>query len=245
MATKLCQITALLTGKKDSTQRAITDVYHRLQKPPLFVGHTKRYVPKDEDGEKFPEDKQVVQFKVKDCLTEIRAAMTTLWDLTATQDNTNCVAKGDVVVDGRKVLEQVPVGQLLFLEKQLIDLQTELRHIPTLDQQEEWAYDANVGFYKSDMAWQHKTKKVPRNHVKAEATKEHPAQVEMYYEDVPIGKFETVKFSGAMPADEKTALLQRIGKLRDAVKMAREEANTVEVKDMKIGDRIFDFVFGK
>ncbi len=112
---KLCQITALLTGKKNQTQKAITEVYHRLQKPVLFQGLTKRYISKDEDGETFPDEKQNVQFKVVDCLQEVRAALTTLWDLTATQDVTNCTARADVVVDGRKILEQVPVTHLLFL----------------------------------------------------------------------------------------------------------------------------------
>ena len=45
-----------------------------------------------------------------------------------------------------------------------------------------------------------------------------------------------------MPADEKLALLTRINKLKDAVKMAREEANGVEVKELKIGAKIFDYL---
>jgi len=241
---KLCQITALLTGKKDETQKNITAVYHRFQKPALFAGLSKRYVPKDEEGERFPDEKQVVQFRAKDCLEEIRGAMTNLLDLAATQDGTNCIAITDVVVDGQKVLERVPVTHLLFLEKQLADIRTELRTIPTLDLQDVWTYDPNVGYYKSDMAWNNKTKKVPRNHVKAEATKEHPAQVEMYYEDVVVGKWETIKFSGAMPADEKEKLLDRVNKLRDAVKLAREEANSIEAVDSKVGEKIFNFLFG-
>jgi hypothetical protein len=170
--------------------------------------------------------------------------MTNLLDLAATQDGTNCIAITDVVVDGQKVLERVPLTHLLFLEKQLADIRTELRTIPTLDLQDVWTYDPNVGYYKSDMVWNNKTKKVPRNHVKAEATKEHPAQVEMYYEDVVVGKWETIKFSGAMPADEKEKLLERVNKLRDAVKLAREEANSIEAVDSKVGEKIFNFLFG-
>ena len=48
-----------------------------------------------------------------------------------------------------------------------------------------------------------RTKKVPRNHVKAEATEKHPAQVEVYYEDVAVGYWTTVKFSGALPAQPR------------------------------------------
>jgi hypothetical protein len=35
--------------------------------------------------------------------------------------------------------------------------------------------------------------------VKAEATEKHPAQVEVYHEDVVVGQWKTVKFSGALP----------------------------------------------
>lgn len=243
--TKLCQITALLTGKKNQTQKAITEVYHRLQKPALFQGLIKRYISKDEDGETYPDERQNVQFKVNDCLQEVRTALSALWDLTATQDVTNCVAKADVVVDGRRVLEQVPVTNLLFLEKQLTDLHTLLTTVPTLDPQEIWAYDGNAGSHVSEKVYTNKTKKTPRNHVKAEATKEHPAQVEMYYEDVIVGKWETLKFSAAWSADAKNAVLARLVKLQDAVKLAREEANAIEAKDLKIGEKIFDFILDR
>ncbi len=39
-----------------------------------------------------------------------------------------------------------------------------------------------------------------RVQVKAEATDKHPAQAELYCEDMPIGYWTTVKFSGALPA---------------------------------------------
>lgn len=68
-----------------------------------------------------------------------------------------------------------------------------------------------------------RTKKVPRNHVKAEATDKHPAQVDVYYEDVPVGYWTTVKFSGALPARRVNELLDRVEKLQQAVKFAREE----------------------
>ena len=89
-----------------------------------------------------------------------------------------------------------------------------------------------------------RTKKVPRNHVKAEATEKHPAQVEVYYEDVPIGYWTTVKFSGALPARRVNELLERVEKLQQAVKFAREEANGTEVTDQRVGDAVFGYLFG-
>lgn len=242
--TKLCQITALISSNKTLAERVKTDVYHRLQKPALFTGLRKRYTPNTEDGETFPDETQKVQFKVKGCLDEFRAAMVRLLDLIATQDTTNCAAKADVKIDGVVFLPQVPVSHLLFMEKHLTDLATGLSHIHTLDSTDTWTYDGNVGYYVTEENWTNKTKKVPRNHVLAEATKEHPAQVQMYNEDVVVGKWKTVKFSAAITADEKSAMLARLTKLQEAVKCAREEANITEVVDVHEGDKIFDFVFG-
>jgi hypothetical protein len=88
-----------------------------------------------------------------------------------------------------------------------------------------------------------RTKKVPRNHVKAEATEKHPAQVEVYYEDIAIGYWNTVRFSGALPARRVNELADRVEKLQRAVKFAREEANGTEVTDRKTGDAIFGYLF--
>jgi hypothetical protein len=88
-----------------------------------------------------------------------------------------------------------------------------------------------------------RTKKVPRNHVKAEATEKHPAQVEVYHEDVVVGYWRTVKFSGALPAQRVNELLERVEKLQAAVKFAREDANGTEVTDQKPGKKVFDYLF--
>jgi len=89
-----------------------------------------------------------------------------------------------------------------------------------------------------------KTKKVPRNHVKAEATEKHPAQVDVYYEDVTVGHWRTVKFSGALPARRINELLARVEKLQEAVKFAREEANNMEVEEQKVGASVMQYLFG-
>lgn len=242
---KLCQITALLTGKKTATEKAITEIYHKLQKPVLFSGLSKKYTPKDEEGEVFPDEGQKVQVKSKDVLQDIRAAMVNLLDLTATQDVANCESKVDVKIDGKVVMTGLPPTNLLFLEKQLMNLHTLLATIPVLDPSENWTYSPDAGYNVSEKTTTTKTKKTPRNHIKYEATKEHPAQVEMYFEDVVIGTFDTLRFSGALSADERTAILGRVEKLRDAVKLAREEANSVEAKEKKVGDAIFDYLLGK
>ena len=105
----------------------------------------------------------------------------------------------------RPVLKDVPVTTLLFLEKQLVDIHTFVEKLPTLDPGEAWNYSPDVDHYVSESYQTTKTKKVLKNHVKAEATKEHPAQVETYTEDVVVGYWTTVKFSGAVPRGKKTS----------------------------------------
>jgi hypothetical protein len=52
------------------------------------------------------------------------------------------------------------------------------------------------------------------------------------------------KFSGALPAQRVNELLDRVEKLQQAVKYAREEANNIEAEEPKVGERIFNYLFG-
>src|SRR3989442_5771802 len=118
-----------------------------------------------------------------------------MFDVVAPQDWSNCQARADVVVEGRALLRHVPVTHLLFLEKQLVDLRTFIESLPVLDTAEDWEYKPEADSYVSRVSRSNRTKKVPKNHIKYEATKEHPAQVEMYMEDVWAGTWTTTKFS--------------------------------------------------
>ena len=149
-----------------------------------------------------------------------------------------------MVVDGKVLLSQVPATYLLFLEKQLVDMHTFIKKLPVLDPSEAWAHDASADCWATEPVQTTKTKKVPRNHVKSEATEKHPAQVEVYHEDVVVGNWRTIKFSSALPAKRVNELLARVEKLQEAVKFAREEANSLEVTEQKVGAKIFDYLFG-
>ncbi|HEY4455262.1 MAG TPA: hypothetical protein VGN81_13185 [Pseudonocardiaceae bacterium] len=242
--TKLNQIIAVEKGVKSSSLRDLTDAHHVLQKPAMLAGISRTYQPKDEDGEVLPPESTRVQVKSEDVLRKTAEVLTRLFDVTATKDWANTVAKADVAVDGRTLLADVPVSYLLFLEKQLIDLRTFVKKLPLLDAAEDWNFDPSADYWRTEQVRTIRTKKIPRNHVKAEATEKHPAQVEVYYEDIAVGYWHTVKFSGALPARRVNELLDRILKLQEAVKFAREEANGIEVTDQRIGDAVFGYLFG-
>ncbi|TDE42558.1 hypothetical protein E1295_27645 [Nonomuraea mesophila] len=242
--TMLNQILAVEKGVKADVQRRVSDVHHTVQKAPLLSGISRTYQPIDDEGEQLPPESTRVQVKVEDVVKDAADALTRLFDVTATKDVANCSAKADVVVDGRVLLEDVPVTYLLFLEKQLVDLRTLISKLPTLDPSETWTLDANTDTWRTEPVKTTRTKKVPRNHVLAEATEHHPAQVQVFTEDVVVGYWTKVTFSGAVPQRRVNELLDRLTKLQDAVKYAREEANGIEVVDRRIGDALFGYLFG-
>jgi hypothetical protein len=84
---------------------------------------------------------------------------------------------------------------------------------------------------------------VPRTLTKAEATPEHPAQVEVWQEDIVVGDWTTKKLNSSLQADEVQAILRRIEVLQRAVKFAREEANTMEVENKMVAGKILAYVF--
>lgn len=241
---KLNQIIAIEKGVKSQTLRELTDAHHQLQKPSLLSGIARTYRPIDDEGEQYPPESTRVQVKAEEIIERTVQILTKLFDVTATKDWANGTALADVTVEGNKILEQVPVTYLLFVEKQLTDLHTFISKLPILDASETWIFDSSADAWATEPIQTTKTKKIPRNHVKAEATEQHPAQVEVYYEDVIVGYWRTMKFSGALPATRVSELLERVRKLQEAVKFAREEANSIEVEDQTVGDKIFGYLFG-
>jgi hypothetical protein len=240
---KLNQVIAIEKGTKGRALQEITEAHHSLQKPAILSGIARTYRPKDEEGEQLPPESTRVQVRSEEIIQKTSEVLTKLFDVVATKDWANCEAKADVVVDGNVLLSQVPATYLLFLEKQLVDIYTFVKKLPVLDASETWSFDASADCWATEPVQTTKTKKIPRNHVKAEATEKHPAQVEVYYEDVIVGNWRTVKFSGALPAKRVNELLARVERLQESVKFAREEANDQEVKEQKLGEKVFQYLF--
>ena len=113
---KLNQIIAIEKGIKSSAYGALTELNKAAQKPDLFNGFSKTYRKKDEDGEELPPEGKRVQYTSGEVLRAAERALTDLVDVTARKDWTNCVAKADVVVDGKTLIASAPVSFLLFME---------------------------------------------------------------------------------------------------------------------------------
>ena len=67
-----------------------------------------------------------------------------MFDVVLTQDMGNTHAKADIKVNGQTILPNVPVTYLLFLEKQVVDLETFVTKLPSLDPSEVWEADGEL-----------------------------------------------------------------------------------------------------
>jgi len=240
----LNKIVAVEKSVKSATAKGMGEQRKQLEKTTLLGGLSRTYRSKDEEGDLLPAEHTRVQVRATDVLTELQDTLVRLFDVVATKDWGNTHARANVEVDGEVLLKDVPVTYLLFLEKQLAELRGFVERLPTLDQAEVWRYDENQACYATEPVETHRTRKVPRTLVKYEATEHHPAQTEVWHEDVIVGFWKTIKYSGAMPAHRVKQLLDRIERLEEAVKFAREEANGKEVDDIKHGRKVMTWIFG-
>jgi hypothetical protein len=240
---RLNQVVALVKGKNARATQTLT-ACHRVQDPDV-TGIIRTYTPKDEDGEVFPPESKEVGVNIeKQIFPLLMTRLTEYYDTVTTQENGNSFAKGTVTIDGKPVLVDMPITVLLFLEKQVVALLTFIKQIPILPADKEWRYDGNKGCWVSYVEKKTKTAKVPKVVIKYAATKEHPAQTEMFSEDKTIGTWQTQHLSGAIPVTQRDKIIERLYKMHDAIKSAREDANNTELPGMmEIGEPFFEYIF--
>lgn len=244
--TKLNQLVAVLQGEKQNANKLSAPLFHAAKTPELFAGLTKTYEPVDEDGEAFPDERVGVKYTVDQLLKSFSKATGRQLDLGATVETSNMSAVADVKLpDGTVVIPQAPVTFLMpfekFLEQEVRGLVTSL---PTLDLAQTWSdSDGNTGVSESEPVKRAKGKKIQEPLVLAPATDKHPAQVQLITRDVVAGYWTEKRFSGAISGSRKQELLERVETLIQAVKFAREEANSIEVTDKKVADAVYGYLF--
>ncbi len=247
---KLNQIIAIEKGIKTKNYAAITELHKLSAKKELFNGHSRKYTPSDDDattpgGEKLPDENKKVQELCKDNIKKVADLLSEMFNLSAVREYGNCLAKADIVVDEKVLLKDVPVTYMLYLEKQLCDIHTYLKSLPTLDAGENWHYDTAQDLWASEASGSARTKKLTRAFVLYEATEKHPAQVKEVSEDVRVGLWTTVKYSSALEARYQNELVARVEKLQVAVKFAREQANELAVEKKEVAKAIFSYILGE
>ena len=245
MATaKLNQIIAVEKGVKSKSFSELTEAHHLLLKPALLSGISRSYQPKDDEGEQLPPESTKVQVKAEEVLRKTAATLTRLFDVTATKDWANCVAKADITVDGTVLLKDVPVTYLLFLEKQLTDLHTFIKKLPVLDAGESWVQDAVHGQLEDRPGADLPDQAGAAQPREGRGDREAPGAGRglLRGRDHRLLDHREVLRRAGRPAGQRTA--GPVEKLQQAVKFAREEANGTEVADQRVGEAVFGYLFG-
>ncbi len=243
---KLNQVIAIEKTVKARVKEELDALYKLIQKATLFDGFHKTYtVTREGEEQAAPETKRVQQ-TASTVLARLRERYGELFSVVAQKDAANLEATGDVSTsDGAVLATSVPTTTLLFMEKQLAELHTFVSKLPTLDPAEDWRLDAVRGMWVTEPTRVVRTKKVQRPIVLYDATKEHPAQTQLVSEDIPVGAWEQVKVSGAMPEPERARLLGRIDEALRAVKFAREQANTTNAPPVAVGEVVLNWIFAR
>lgn len=242
---QLHEILAVVQGASARATREFTDLHRCTQVDTLVAGRSRTYEPRDDDGERLPDEGQRVQLIIENTLRTVASTLTPAFDVVATRDEGNTHAKADVVVDDTTILADVPAVTLIYLEKQLGDILTFVAKLPVLSPAQQWYEDERNGFHVSEPVVTVSKRRVQKPLELAAATKEHPAQVRLIDVEEPAGNWTTILHSGALPATRKADLLERVVKLTDAVKVARTRANQAETSQVHIGGPLFDYLFAR
>jgi len=239
---KLYEILAVEGDLRKKTAEMLKGITALFGQPGKFTGLTiGSHVLLEGEPEIFPENTDMA-FTVKQQLSAIQDAFGGFVDVTLMKELTNTEAFGDVVLGEINFLTGLSATALLNLESRLDELLEVYKAIPVLDATERWHYDEGQGCYVSDVRSSYRMKKVPKPLILAPATVEHPAQVQVFQDEIPAYKVEKVIYSGMLTLADKQARLDRLSKLATAVKKARQRANDVEIKVTKVASKIFDYI---
>lgn len=241
---KLHEMIAVVDGKKTHTTKRLTELHRLTQSKELYDGFERTYQPIEEGGETLPPEKKVVQQRIREAIVGVSELLSELWKAVSTQDAGNTKAKADVTLEDGKVLaKDVPVTHLLYLEKQLTDIEKFVDSLVTLNPAIEWTFDGNSDLYRSAPTETVRTTKQMYPVVLHPGTDKHPPQVKEATKDVQIGTYKMTAFSGAIPVKDKRDMLERVRAVKDAVKRARSIANEQEVEQVNYGEDVLAYIF--
>lgn len=219
------------------------------KKPNLFYGSLKRLEMFDLEAKvEEREEHMKLATTVGQKLEYVSDHVVRYLDAVLQKEMTNQIAKNDLIIEGTVIATGLPATYLLGLETKLKNIRAVYEAIPTLPPSLEWVRDeqAGEGVYRLKHTDEKmKTAKTFMHKVLYEATDKHPAQIEKWEEQKPVGKYLTDTTCGLVSPAEKSEMLGRIDKLIRAVKQARQRANTEEVLTASIGNMLVNFIHGK
>jgi hypothetical protein len=242
---KLHEALAVHGSLKKTAEKMLEEAAKSFKdKQHLYTGHAKTYTALNEsDSEKLePELKHLVD-NVQSKLKYIQESVIETTDCMYQKEATNTIASADIVLDGETIASEVPAVVLLNLETQLKEVRKAYDAAPTLDPAQAWKKDENEDdVYVTAPHTTQRTKKINKPVSLAAATEFHPEQVQMGSEDIVTGHWSNIQKSGCLSTKDKHKYLKRIDNLIRAVVKARTRANDMDLKDVKIGKSLFEYI---
>jgi hypothetical protein len=252
MATpKLNEILSIENDLKAAYEKILTESKTTFdKKADHFQGHHKALKMFDQSRE----HEEVAQEQHKELVTTVGEKLDHSWkyiakyfDALLVKEATNQAACADLVVDGAVIAEKVPATFLLGMEERLKKVRELYDSIPTLQPGIAWKADETQrkGIYKAEFPEKAlRTEQTIKSTVLYEATKEHPAQIDKWNEQAPIGTYTTERWSGMLSPAEKAKLISRIDELLAAVKKARQRANQTEIVKREVAKKFYEYIHG-
>lgn len=251
MPQQLHHLLAIERQTRNTAETILGETVDLFNKGSQLSGETKEYFPKDEDGKPLPRvDKEVVT-TVPDRLAWTWKHFSKLLDFEYRRDAANLKAIaslnfGPEALTSNSAQCDAPATFLLALEKHIEKLIALYNRIPTLDMAKRWTPASREGVFQHGPIKTYRTEKKTVPVVLVAPTDKHPAQVKAETEDVPVGHFDHIVFSGAVHPKDKARWIGKLDELRARVKQARMEANRQEIgAEIKIGEMIRQFVHGR
>jgi len=249
---KLHELLAIETNLANQTQKCRMELINTTfaKKTHHFGSKRVTFTPLTEGAPQETVEQSDIQTTVAKELNWIGAMLMKSWDAAYQIDVLNTVAKADVLMtedENQVLLKDVPTTALLQLGHHLQEVHDLLVALPTLDPAKGFEQDPQreKGIYKAREITKPRGKKNQRPMVLYEATKEHPAQVQMVTEDITVGHLLEQEWSSMITPVQKSEMLDRCDKLIRAVKRARSRANEMQLdlSATKIGKALIDYLF--
>src|SRR5258708_7249877 len=245
MASKMHELLAAEANVVSVYNAMLEETFKVFEKPEHFIKATatKKHLDESEANLDTTETKDITTTVEERLNYFFGRSFVNMVDLSLQKDTTNQAAKANVVVNGVTLLRDIPATALLSWENKFDALRRMLLKVPTLQPGPVWVYDEHEQLYRTAAPnVTFTTKKTMKPVVLHEATKEHPAQVDKVFEDVPVARVEKTVWSGMWTSKKKADALARLDTLLIAIKKARQRANRTEVVKVQAGKILADFV---
>ena len=243
---KLHEVLAVEGSRRGAFDKVLAETMNIFkERTGLFSAFERRYEPFSEEdaNERGVVERQSMTTTVPKRLSYLGGFLEQYIDTVYQKEATNTQALGSLNLGNGTEIGGLPVAFLLNLESTLARVRDVLHETPTHAAGIKWVEDDTHEFKpdvvrseEPEMAF--RTKKIIKPFELAPATKEHKAQVEKLTEDKPVGKLLRDIWSGMISPADKSALLSRIDKMIENVRVARMRANETEAISDKIGAQI-------